>query len=135
MVKYILIIFLFFLCFFSCNYQNDDCNYDDCLYTEPYEGVVTIKLTINNENKKVPIWIYEGKYNDTNFLIYSDTSEKEYYEIILPLNYQYYVKAKYYKGNKTIYAIDGVFFKKIYRSNCDSACWYIKNNEIDVRLK
>jgi|YNPMSStandDraft_1061717.scaffolds.fasta_scaffold00695_8 hypothetical protein len=135
MVKNILTINIIILLLYSCKYSDSDCSELNCLTTEPYEEIMTIKLTINNENKKVPIWIYEGKYNDTTYLLYKDTVDKEYYEIILPLNYHYYVKAKYFKGNNIIYAIDGVFFKKYSRSECDSTCWVVKNNEMDVRLK
>lgn len=119
----------------SCQIYDSDCNYSDCLEYEPYEATMNIWLTIDNENKSVPIWIYEGKYNDTNSLIFRDTCTEETYHIILPLNHQYYVKAKYKKGDKTIYAIDGVYFKKYNRSECDSVCWKIKNNRMDVSLK
>lgn len=130
-----MVILVFLTSLYSCLNYEGDCSYENCLSEEPYEELMTIKLTINEENKKVPIWIYEGKYADTSSLIYKDTSDKEYYEIILPLNYQYYVKAKYIKNNKVVYAIDGVFFKKYTRSECDSTCWATKNKEMNVQLK
>ncbi len=136
MVKtyYSLLILLLTL---ACNTNYDsDCDYSDCLSEEPYEAEMKIKVSINKQNSFVPIWIYEGKYNDTNYLIYADTAHSEKYRIILPLNVQYYVKAKYKTANGNIvYAIDGVFFKKISKTECDSTCWYIKNDVMDVRLK
>ena len=132
--RYILIFsFLVVIIFNLCN--NKDCDYSDCLPSEPYESTVTIKVTINEENPKVPIFIYKGRYNQTDELIYSDTAKEEYYKIILPLNHYYYVKAKYQKNSDTIYAIDGVFFKKFLSQECDSSCWKIKNNIINVKLK
>lgn len=135
MVKKIYILILLIVTITACQVSDGDCNYYDCLGYEPYEATMNIRLTIDTQNDSVPIWIYEGKYNDTNSLIFSDTCTEETYQIILPLNHQYYVKAKYKKGDKTIYAIDGVYFKKYYRSECDSVCWKIKNDRMDVSLK
>lgn len=122
---------------YSCNRIEEDCdNYSyNCNTTEPYEWSMKIQITINNQNKKVPIWIYEGKFNDTSKLVYIDTFKTTDEEVILPLNHYYYIKAKYNDGNRIIYAIDGVFFKKYSRTVCDSICWYIKNDRLDVRLK
>ncbi len=135
MVKKIYIFILLIVSTTACQIYDSDCNDSDCLSYEPYEATMNIWLTIDNQNDSVPIWIYEGKYNDINSLIFRDTCTEEMYRIILPLNYQYYVKAKYKKADKTIYAIDGVYFKKYQRTECDSVCWKIKNNRIDVRLK
>jgi hypothetical protein len=122
---------------YSCNNKATDCeNYTyDCNTQEPYEWEMNIEVSLNNQNKQIPIWIYEGKFNDTSHLVYTDTLTESSTSVYLPLNKYYYTKAKYQQNGKTIYAIDGVFFKKYSRSVCDSTCWYIKNENMDVRLK
>jgi hypothetical protein len=132
-----LLIFGSFVLLFSCNNSKVDCNeYNyDCKTEEPFNGDLLIKLTINSENSKVPIWVYRGEYNDTSDLLYMDTVNKTEVHITLPLNVNYYAKVKYKSNTKIIYAVDGVFFKKYSKSVCDSTCWYIKNNVLDVRLK
>lgn len=122
---------------FSCKDKTYDCeNYSyDCNTQEPYEWKMQIEVTINNENTKIPIWVYEGKFNDTSHMVYTDTLTETSTTVIFPLNKYYFTKALYKQGGKTIYAIDGVFFKKYSRSVCDSTCWYIKNEVMDVRLK
>lgn len=133
-----LLLFLFIITvLFSCKDNTYDCeNYTyDCNTQEPYEWEMQIEVTINNQNKHIPIWVYEGKFNDTSHLVYADTLTQSSTSIYFPLNKYYYAKAKYIDNGKIIYAIDGVFFKKYSRLVCDSTCWYIKNKKIDVRLK
>ncbi|MCX7861792.1 MAG: hypothetical protein N2449_02220 [Bacteroidales bacterium] len=133
MVKcYIILFLLITLC--SCNIE-EDCDYSDCLPYEPYESEMYIQTTIDKNNDSIPIWIYEGKYDEDNQLIFVDTVTKDNYFIILPLNHYYFVKAKYIKNNKIVYAIDGVYFKKYKRNECDSTCWTVKNKTLDVQLK
>jgi len=133
------LLFIFAISFilFSCNSKIEDCeNYTyDCNTLEPYEWEMNISVTINPQNRQVPIWIYEGKYNDTSHLVYTDTLSISTTSVYLPLNKYYYTKAKYMVNGHIVYAIDGVFFKKYSRTVCDSTCWYIKNSEMDVRLK
>jgi len=132
-----LIVLIISFILLSCNTKKEDCeNYTyDCNTFEPYEWQMDIEVTINNQNRNVPIWIYEGKYNDTSHLVYTDTLSISTTSVYLPLNKYYYTKAKYVVSGKNVYAIDGVFFKKYSRTVCDSNCWYIKNNKMDVRLK
>lgn len=132
-----LLTLLILACVYSCENNSVDCeNYNyDCNTQEPYEWEMMIKVTINSENSQIPIWVYEGKFDDTTHLVYTDTLTDPFTTVFLPLNKYYYTKALYKKGSKTIYAIDGVFFKKYSRTVCDSTCWYIKNEIMDVRLK
>lgn len=134
-MKYFLFLLLTLVALYSCRDNATDCENFDCMTQEPYEHEMKIKVTINSENPQVPIWVYEGKFNDTSHLVYLDTLKESTTTVFFPLNKYYYTKALYKKGGKTIYAIDGVFFKKYSRSVCDSTCWYIKNESMDVRLK
>ncbi len=133
-VIFIGVLFVFVACVKTNSVDCDNISYS-CNTVEPFYSDMTLKLTLNNENIKVPLWVYEGEYDDTSHLVYFNQVSEEKISISLPLNMRYYAKVKYKSGDKTIYAIDGVFFKKYSKTECDSECWYIKNNIIDVRLK
>lgn len=130
------ILFLTILLLFSCyEKDSDECQdfISNCNGIEPFEDFLKIKIS----PKPYPVlfWLYKGQYSDTSCLLYYDTVHYGEYSILLQLNSYYYAKAKYVEKGKTIYAIDGVFFKKELKEQCDTACWQIKNNVIDIRLK
>lgn len=125
---------------FSCNDNNSDTidcssyDYSDCVTSEPYDGRMYVKLTINDENQKVPISFYKGKIED-NDLFFTDTAENEYYDTLLPIGYYYSVTATYIRNGEKIIAIDGDEIKKSHSNVCDSVCWDVKTGKVNVRLK
>lgn len=130
-------------CFFilSCNNGfNDsdvDCStydYSDCITSEPYDGRMYVKLTINTENTKVPIAIYKGKLED-NDLFLKDTAIDEYYDTLLPIDNYYSITASYLKDGKTVIAVDGDKITKSHSNICDSVCWSVNTGSVNVRLK
>ena len=139
MVKYSFILIVFATFIISCNKDsNVDCesyDYSSCNTLEPIESVLNIIVTMENDSSKVPVYLYKGKYGGASTLIYSDTVSDVEIKISLPLNEDYYAKAKYVKNGNIIYAVDGTYFKKVGQPTCDSTCWKIKGNEIDIRLK
>lgn len=131
-------IFLFVI-FATCNsnkYKTEeyDCDYSDCETVEPMVGDFFIKLTINDENSNVPIYIYKGNYEDNNILdtIFSEKDEL-YYEA--DLDKLYTLVAQYYKGNDTILVFDSKNFEKFSTYYCDSLCWTIKPTNFNLKLK
>ncbi len=123
----------------SCNKDyNVDCStydYSNCNTLEPTNADITITITMQNIYSKVPIWLYKGKFGDNQELIYADTISKAETKFNLQLNQDYYAKAEYIKDGKKIYAVDGSFLKKVGKTICDSTCWIIKGDAIDLRLK
>ncbi|NCO54705.1 MAG: hypothetical protein COS14_14155 [Bacteroidetes bacterium CG02_land_8_20_14_3_00_31_25] len=138
MVKIFLMI-LFVFVIVSCNKDyNVDCttyDYSNCNTIEPTNADVTITITKQTKDSKVPVWLYKGKYGNSQELIFFDTILDVETKFNLQLNNDYYAIAKYYKNEKTIYAIDGSYLKKVGKAVCDSTCWIIKGNIIDLRLK
>jgi len=140
MKKIIVIVFIIFIIAISCKddyYSSSDCSspdYSNCNGTEPKYGQLTIDLTINSENPKVPISIYTGKVED-NVLYLNDTASSASYTATVDINHYYSVKAEYKSGTKTIIAIDGDDVKSKTNTYCDSTCWRVQNGSIDVRLK
>lgn len=125
----------------SCNdsYDSDsiDCSsydYSDCITSEPYDGRMYVKLTINDENSKVPVSFYKGKFEDNN-LCFTDTATSEYYDTLLPVDNYYSVTAAYIQNGKKIIAVDGDDIKKTHSDVCDSVCWDVKTGKVNVRLK
>lgn len=125
----------------SCNdsYDSDtvDCSsydYSDCNTSEPYDGRMYVKLTINDENPKVFVSFYKGKFDDNN-LYFTDTATTEYYDTLLPIDNYYSVTAAYIKNGKKIIAVDGDDIKKTHADVCDSVCWDVKTGKVNVRLK
>ncbi|MFH0866387.1 MAG: hypothetical protein V1904_09330 [Bacteroidota bacterium] len=145
-MKVLLIIFscfslLVFLAIASCNdsYDSDsvDCStydYSDCVTSEPYDGRMYVKLTINDENINVPIAIYRGNLED-NDLYLADTAKNEYYDTLLPVDGFYTVTAEYKRNGEKIFAVDGDDIKKSHADVCDSVCWDVKTGSVNLRLK
>jgi len=139
MVKFIFIILLFVV-IVSCNKnENVDCStydYSDCITEEPVTGQLNIKISLLGYNAKVPVYVYSGKYGSSSTLVFSDTMTLVDNVVVLPLNQNYYAVAKYNKDNgDVVFAVDGSYFTKKNNTVCDSTCWKLKGNKIDLRLK
>ena len=132
-------LLIFILLAFGCNKNSyTDCesyDYSSCNTVEPTDGVLQIIISQENDSSKVPVWLYKGKYGAPEVLIYMDTVSTVEIKFNLSLNKDYYAVAEYVKNGKHIYAVDGTFFKKKGQTICDSTCWTINGDVIDVRLK
>ncbi len=137
MNKNIITSFLLLFMFSSCHEYYYDSGYPcDYCYTEiQTEGLLTIQLSINDENPLVPILIFEGEL-ETNDTIWADTTDESNYEIFVPVDKSYTVIAEYKAGDKTIKAVD---YDKITMnkntSDCDDDCWVVLDAKVDVSLK
>ncbi|HOY30946.1 MAG TPA: hypothetical protein PKW80_03615 [Bacteroidales bacterium] len=120
--------------YFSNSQDCQNYDYSDCNTSEPALVALHIKLTINDENPKVPVTIYEGKL-DNNLIVLTDTVSASTYSVLLPPDKYYTVSARYVSGNKIIYGIGSDNIKKIRNYVCDSVCWTEQEGNIDVRLK
>ncbi|MBN1988891.1 MAG: hypothetical protein JW783_05835 [Bacteroidales bacterium] len=113
--------------------EETDCA--NCYVEKPVDAYVDISVSINSENAYVPLEIYLGEFDKEN-LIYRDTSESSTYTILLEMNQDYSVVAKYYSKGRYVYVVNGeeLRTKKDYDS-CDQICYKIKGDKIDVRIK
>jgi hypothetical protein len=140
---YITLFIISLAVFYSCSDDTGpEVNCYECIpyvkATGPDNGLVTIKVTINNENPTVPIVIYDGKFKGTSTdAVVLDTIvslAKDTFR--LPIGPYYSAKATYKSGTKIIHAIDGEALKKQKSVGvCDVTCWTIYGGNIDVRLK
>lgn len=132
-----IILTLFVIATFACKrIYVDDCSqydYSDCDTWEPYDAVLTVRVTINNKNPKVPITMFYGNFeNNDTAIVDTLTKDTEYY---VPIDKKYSVLAKYKTDNGFIYALDGAEVKKSSQNVCDSTCWFTTDDIADCRLK
>jgi hypothetical protein len=134
-----IVVFILLILFFSCerydpvNVGEVDCY--ECYSLKPEWVRLNVKLTINNENKAVPLVIYIGNIEDGN-VDWVDTSYSDDYWVDVHPDAYYSVTAEYKDGNKTIFAVDGDRVNLNYSDNsCDEPCYYATGGYIDVQLK
>lgn len=132
------------LSFLSCNEmfealkdleECEEYDFSTCNTEQPFRAYLIIDLTINKQNREVPLVIYHGKFEDADTFALDTATHTPWEEVYVPLNQFYTVAAKYNSGNKTIIAIGGDEITKNSTKVCDSTCWDIYGGEIDVRLK
>lgn len=131
-------LFVIIFLFVSCDKltdedECDDVDYSDCNTEEPFRDSLHIKLTINDENEKVKLVIYDGDFEDGIAITQIET-EKSKINVEVLLDREYSASAEYISGKDTIIAIDGTNIKKKSKTYCDSTCWSIKNQDLDLRL-
>ncbi|MBT3207332.1 MAG: hypothetical protein HN704_07060 [Bacteroidetes bacterium] len=116
------IFFLLIISLISCDL---DKLFPPCEAEEPKDAQLFVYITINEENKNVPITIFEGNIEDS-LIVWEDFSKDKEFWVYLPLNKYYTAAAEYQVGNKTIIAIDGeeMKSKEKYDENGDP-CWEI----------
>ena len=121
----------------SCNEKifTADVNCDECYIDKPEKADLVIALTINYKYPRVPLVIYKGNVEDNN-IVATDTADSSPYYLYVPTEEYYSVKAEYAKGSVKTYAVDGTHLKSLAVSDaCDSRCYVITNEKIDVQLK
>ena len=125
------------LCFCSSENGEGGLYCYNCKTTMPDSAELIIQVTINSENPKVPIEIYEGNYkiDKTGKLLYRDTIAKGELNFLAPTNKTYSAVAYYKNGNRIILAIDGGVFNRQEQTGCETTCWQLIGGKYDVRLK
>lgn len=119
--------------------DNVDCS--ECYTPKPEFGPVTVEITINSENKQVPVKVFKGKYeekylNDFSSAVHIDTISQSSFVVDLKVNEYYSVAAEYIKDGKKTIVVDGDKLKLYQVSdNCDEVCWIFRGGEIDATIK
>jgi hypothetical protein len=112
-----------------------DVNCSDCYYPKPDSAYLTIKFTVNGDFKEIPFVLYRGDFED-NEVDWIDTSHTSTKDIWVRTDQKYSVKAKYRKGDKTLYAIDEGKVKALLVTDaCDQECYVIQDETINVEIR
>ncbi len=125
------------LVFISCKEKlfTGDVNCSECYTPKPDSAYLTIKFTINEDFKEVPFVLYRGDFED-NQVDWIDTSNTATKDIWVRTDQKYSVKAKYSKGDKTLYAVDGGKVKVLLVTDaCNEDCYVIKDETLNVEIR
>jgi hypothetical protein len=111
-----------------------DCN--NCYESLPDLLNLEIKVSIDSENSYIPVTLYRGNI-DNGVVISNDTAYNSvYYTKDVEFGENYSAVAKYSRGGRIIYAVDGRFLKKkLDRSSCSNPCYTVSGDVLDLRLK
>jgi hypothetical protein len=116
----------------------EDFDASTCMGIEPESTDVEILFTQMNDSEKIPFILYLGKYDifgGEPQVLLQDTAELPVYYVRLPFFRDYSVRAEYTRSSEKVYAIDGARLTKKDKKICDTLCWYIYGDVLDVRLK
>lgn len=125
------------LVFISCNEKlfTGDVNCSECYTPKPDSAYLTVKFTINEDYKEVPFVLYRGDFED-NQVDWIDTANTVAKDIWVRTDQQYSLKAKYRKGDKTLYAVDGGKVKVLLVTDaCNEDCYVIKDETLNVEIR
>lgn len=116
----------------GCN--NDDCDASfSCDTVQPTYGTLTIRVSTNTENPRIPIAVYKG-YIEDSALYFVDTISQstDYY---VDLDQRYSGSATYRDGGNRIIAIDGDRVNLTTENNCDYTCYKVQDGTLQLSLK
>lgn len=125
------------LVFISCKEKlfTADVNCSDCYTPKPDSAYLTMKFTISDEYKEVPFVLYRGDFED-NQVDWIDTARTASKDIWVRTDQKYSVKAKYKKGDKTLFAVDGGKVRVLLVTDaCDQECYVIKDETLNLEIR
>jgi len=119
---------------FSCEEKGwrADCN--DCTVEIPRTTYLLIKLT--DTGLPVLLNIYEGELEDSVLYDFININNVKEYSADVPVNKTFTITATYDIEDITYIAVDSATPKVRYTEDqCEEACYYVYDREVDVRLK
>jgi hypothetical protein len=119
------------LLFSACDNRDDAPA--DCVTHKPDLGTLTVKLTINDANPRVPLALYRGDFEEGD-LVLRDTLSTAIAVYDLPVDQYYSVTARYITGRDTTLAIDGASIDTESTEYRNATCWDVTDAEVDIRL-
>lgn len=130
-------MFLLLMTHSGCDeYLGSTVDCDECDDREPDSAWLIIDLTIDKDISSVPLVIYSGRMEEDS-IVMIDTVRSTPYNLFVPVDRYYSVKAEYIIRDKRIIAIDGdkILSKHVSSDVCGYDCWVITRGRLDVRLK
>jgi hypothetical protein len=107
---------------------------EGCLDTKPATGHLHVQITLNAQNPRVPINVYEGPI-ESGRLVRSDSLGVSQFSYELPADHSYAVTARYLVGQDTVLAIGSDDIRTSQTQYYDAYCWEVGDGKVDVRLK
>ena len=119
--------------------ETEDCenpDYSDCDTKQPYSAFLKMKISEGDELEFIEVRLYKGEIEENE--LYTNYTEIDSGQTIIKkevlFEHTYSAEAVYLRDSDTIVCIDGTFIEKKSYTNCDSTCWYVKGDEMDLRL-
>ena len=114
---------------------NSYSNCDDCIGFIPDSADLIVDVTINGENPFVPLTFYIGDYENGQ-VDYVDTAWTNTLYLYSEIGISYSVMARYFKGEDTIYVVDGDKMRVVNGDDeCYYPCYFIRGGTLDLPLK
>ena len=107
---------------------------EDCQDSKPPTGHLNIEITLNAQNPRIPVNVYEGPIEDGR-LVRSDSVGVSHFSYELPVDRPYAVTARYLVGQDTVLAIGSDDITTNQTQYYDAYCWEVTDAKVDVRLK
>ena len=87
-----------------------------------------------NLDEDYRVTVYQGRLEDD--VVIAERVTRSNFEMIVPLNIEYTVKAVYIKGDITYISINSTTPKVEYLEDyCETPCYFVKKNKINMRIK
>jgi len=119
---------------FSCEEKGWLADCDDCTVEIPRTTYLLIKLT--DTGLPVLLNIYEGELEDSVLYDFININNVKEYSADVPVNKTFTITATYDIEDITYIAVDSATPKVRYTEDqCEEACYYVYDREVDVRLK
>jgi hypothetical protein len=125
--------FLIMVFLFSCKQTGLLVDCSECVSQEPIEAELRVQLSTQYGITYVDV--YQG-YLEDSVLFSSVNSYSAIINITVPINKKYTLTAKYLSTGSVYIAVNSVTPRVKYaKDQCDDPCYYIYDNEVDLRLK
>jgi hypothetical protein len=124
-----------FILFFSCEDQGLFVKCPDCVSDEPKNTNLEVKLDLPSPGQVTKVNIYEGNLEDS-VLYDSMNTTGENASFTVTINKTYTVTADYNVADNYYVAVDSATPRVKYdKSHCDNPCYFVYDNNVDLRLK
>jgi hypothetical protein len=134
--KNIVIFIVLIMFIFGCKPEYSfEYNASTCLPAKPLSFTIHPKITLDYENKHIPVTVYLGSIDDNNIVI-ERTLSKEVTGLYLKTETYYTIVAKYIRNGRTHFVINSIEIEVVKNcEDCPDPCFYVYAREIDLRLK
>lgn len=130
---------IFSACYGFWMSETDDCenpDYSDCDTHEPFFADLEILVSREDNADLDRLQVFYGPADHADSLVTITEFDGEETKVFVTVstNAEYSAKAYYLNGADTIIAIDGTNFRKRSYTNCDSTCWYLTGDVLDLEV-
>lgn len=118
----------------GCLNNSDNCiPSGNCTTLPPTTATLTLNITVNVENPRVPVAVYFGDASDS-LLYFVDTLSTAVQAYTVDIDTRYSAVAQYRRGALTILAIDGDRTRLTSSDDCGDTCYDVDDASMNLKL-